>query len=302
MAFNLTTLCMKDDPNVTPEDVHALKTHLDRQRLIVHEGMQICRFVVISDYDMEDFQKLDIYDGDPANISPVKFLKAQYSDQEVPHHSFHQREIFKNTLFGSHDKTMFIDANVMPRGLMHSILFSSLPEKGDPAHTTYELAEDQKEKIKENNWATLNMPLDWTETESTMFQTSFYQHIYGDHADFVQKMFDKDIISKYETFAHFIEGEYEEFLLPMQPGVVGKYFVGDRERNDNLNEMWEKNVRPSFPAQWRGIGGDEDSQYIHWEHDYRDMSKQTSLLYLDRGASGDLVDPNSDYWLKLWIL
>ena len=68
MAFNLTTLCMKDDPNVTPEDVHALKTHLDRQRLIVHEGMQICRFVVISDYDMEDFQKLDIYDGDPANI------------------------------------------------------------------------------------------------------------------------------------------------------------------------------------------------------------------------------------------
>lgn len=293
---------MKDDPCVTPEDVHALKTHLDRQRLIVHEGMQICRFVVISDYDMEDFEKLDIYDGDPANVSPVKFLKAQYSDQEVPHHSFHQREIFKNTLFGSHDKTMFIDANVMPRGLMHSILFSSLPEKGDPSHTTYELAEDQKEKIKENNWATLNIPLDWTETEQTMFQTSFYQHIYNDHPDFVEKMFDKDIISKYETFAHFIEGEYEEFLLPMQPGVVGKYFVGDKDRNDDLNKAWEKNVRPSFPAQWRGMGGDEDASYIHWEHDYRDMTKQTSLLYLDRGASGDLVDPSSDYWLKLWIL
>ena len=135
-----------------------------------------------------------------------------------------------------------------------------------------------------------------------MFQTSFYQHIYNDHPDFVEKMFDKDIISKYETFAHFIEGEYEEFLLPMQPGVVGKYFVGDRERNDELNKMWEKNVRPSFPAQWRGIGGDEDASYIHWEHDYRDMTKQTSLLYLDRGASGDLVDPSSDYWLKLWIL
>ena len=125
------------------------------------------------------------------------------------------------------------------------------------------------------------MALDWTETEQTMFLPYFYQHVYGDHQDFVSKMFDKDIISKYETFAHFIEGEYEEFLLPMQPGVVGKYFVGDRERNDNLNEMWEKNVRPSFPAQWRGIGGDEESQYIHWEHDYRDMSKQTSLLYLD---------------------
>ena len=139
MAFNLTTLCMKDDPNVTPADVHALKTHLDKERLIVHEGMQICRFTVISDYDMSVFEELDIYDGDPANQSPVKFLKAMYSDQEVPHHRFHQREVFKNMLFGNGDKTMFIDANVMPRGLMHSVLFSSLPEKGDPEHTTYEL-------------------------------------------------------------------------------------------------------------------------------------------------------------------
>jgi len=49
MAFNLTTLCMKDDPNVTPHDVHNLKTYLDKQRLIYHEGMQICHFVIISD-------------------------------------------------------------------------------------------------------------------------------------------------------------------------------------------------------------------------------------------------------------
>ena len=300
MAFNLTTLCMKDDPNVTPADVHALKTHLDKERLIVHEGMQICRFTVISDYDMSVFEELDIYDGDPANQSPVKFLKAMYSDQEVPHHSFHQREVFKNMLFGNGDKTMFIDANVMPRGLMHSVLFSSLPEKGDPEHTTYELVEEQKQKIKENNWATLNMALDWTETEQTMFLPQFYQHIYGDHQDFVAKMFDTDIINKYETFAHFIEGEYEEFLLPMQPGIVGKYFVGDRDRNDELNKMWETNVRPAFPDQWRGLGGDEESAYIHWEHDYRDMTKQTSLLYLDRGE--DNIEPYKDYWLKLWIL
>ena len=62
--------------------------------------------------------------------------------------------------------------------------------------------------------------------------------------------------------------------------------------------MWEKNVRPTFPAQWRGLGGDEDAQYIHWEHDYRDMSKQTSLLYLDKNDK----DVDLDYWLKLWVL
>ena len=40
-AFNLTTLCMKDDPTVTPHDVHNLKTYLDKQRLIYHEYADI---------------------------------------------------------------------------------------------------------------------------------------------------------------------------------------------------------------------------------------------------------------------
>ena len=71
--------------------------------------------------------------------------------------------------------------------------------------------------------------------------------MYMKYQDFVSKMFDKDIISKYETFAHFIEGEYEEFLLPMQP-VVGKYFVDDRERNDEPMQC-ERRTFDHFP-QW----------------------------------------------------
>tara|TARA_Y100001937_G_C7075212_1_gene310280 strand:+ start:106 stop:1008 length:903 start_codon:yes stop_codon:yes gene_type:complete len=300
MAFNLTTICMKDDPDVTPQDVFNLKVNLDKQRLIMHEGMQISRFVVISDYDKEEFLKLNIYEDDPADISPVRFLKVP--TEEVHHPSFHQRNVFKNTLFGQHDKTMFIDANVMPLQLSHSLLFSSLPDKGDPEHSSYKLADDQKEKIIENNWATLNMALDWSETEDTMFLPYFYQHNYGDHEELVAKMYDKDIISKYTTFAHFLEGEFDEFLLPFQPGVIGKYFVKDKEKNDNLNAMWEKNVRPEFPAQWRGTGGDEESAYIEWEHEYRTTSRQCSMMYFDRHYNGDFVNPSDDYYLRLWLL
>ena len=108
MAFNLATLCMKDDPNVTPHDVHNLKTYLDKQRLIYHEGMQICRFTVISDYDESEFTDIDVFADDHANLSSARLLKTMYSDQEVPHPSFHQREIFKNALFANGDKTMFI--------------------------------------------------------------------------------------------------------------------------------------------------------------------------------------------------
>ena len=73
------------------------------------------------------------------------------------------------------------------------------------------------------------------------------------------------MISKYKTFAHFIEGEYDEFMLPFQPAVVGKYFANNKEKNLALNEAYEKNVRPSFPEQWRGTGGDEEAEYISYE-------------------------------------
>ena len=230
MAFNLTTVCMKDDPKVDLSDIQRLKLHLDKQRLILHEGMQICRFVVITDYTKEEFEEFDIWDDDPNDVSPMRILTAQGGD--VPHPSFHQREVFRNALFSNGDKTMFIDANVIPKGLMHSIMFSSIPETGDPEHTTYDLSPEDEQKIKDNNWSTLNICLDWTETEDTLFLPYFYQHNYNEHADLVAKMFDKTVISEYETFAHFLEGEYDEFLLPMSPGVVGKYYVSDKLNND----------------------------------------------------------------------
>ena len=82
MAFNLTTLCMKDDFNMTA-DVHNLKTYLDKQRLIYHEGMQICRFTVISDYDESEFTDIDVFADERTNLSSAKLLKTMYSGQSA---------------------------------------------------------------------------------------------------------------------------------------------------------------------------------------------------------------------------
>ena len=70
---------------------------------------------------------------------------------------------------------LLADANVIPKGLMHSVMFSSIPETGDPEHTTYDLSAEDEQKIKDNNWSTLNICLDWTETEDTLFLPYFYQ-------------------------------------------------------------------------------------------------------------------------------
>ena len=78
MAFNFATVCMKDDPTTTPEDVVNLKMHMDKQRLIMHEGMQVCRFVVISDYSQQDFVDAQgQWADDPNNDSPARFITAE---------------------------------------------------------------------------------------------------------------------------------------------------------------------------------------------------------------------------------
>ena len=54
-TFNFHTVCMKNGNISLFEDVINLKMHMDKQRLIMHEGMQVCRFVVVSDYTQADF-------------------------------------------------------------------------------------------------------------------------------------------------------------------------------------------------------------------------------------------------------
>ena len=57
MAFNIATVCLKNDPTTTPEDVIKLKLSLDANRLLVHEGMTISKLTVFTDYAKADFMK-----------------------------------------------------------------------------------------------------------------------------------------------------------------------------------------------------------------------------------------------------
>ena len=297
MAFNFATVCMKDDPTTTPEDVVNLKMHMDKQRLIMHEGMQVCRFVVVSDYSQQDFVDAQgQWADDPNNDSPARFITAESLPEGVDP-SFAIRNVFKNDLFGEHDKTMYCHPRCLPMELTHGIMYSSLPDKGDPSHTSYTLSDEDKASITDNNYAVLNLALDWTKTEPTMFLPYFFQFVYEDHEELTKKMFDTEVISKYETFMHFIEGEYNEFVLPMLPATVGKYYCGDKSKNNELVDAYEES-RETIEANWRGTGGEPDAKYIAWDHDYRSMSKQTSLVYFDETK----CSMNEDYWARMRLL
>ncbi len=296
MAFNFATVCMKDDPTTTPEDVVNLKMHMDKQRLIMHEGMQICRFVVFSDYDEKEFVDASVWKDDPNNHSPGAFVETKPLPEGIDP-SFAIRDLFKNNLFSEHDKTMYCHPRCVPVELTHSILFSTLPDKGNPNHTSYVLSDEDKKDIISNNWGTLNLAVDWTNTEPTQFMPYFFQFIYAEQDSLRDKMFDDEIIAKYDTFMHFIEGEYDEFVLPMLPATVGKYYCGDKDMNNTLIEEYEEQ-RELIEANWRGTGGEPESKYIYWDHDYRGMTKQTSIVYFDETK----CKKEEDYWARMRLL
>lgn len=300
MAFNVATVCLKDDPTTTPEDVVRLKLSMDANRLLVHEGMQISKLSVFTDYEKSDFLAVqprwnNVEDeGDPNVPSGMQFNAIE---GEFKHPSHAIKHIFKNDRYGEHDKIMVMHPRVKWRNLGHSIVFSTLPEKGNPNHTSYKLAEEDRKAIIEHNWSTLNLAVDWTESEATQFMPQFFQFNYGEHDAFVEKMYD-GTLEKYETFMHFVEAEYEEFVLPMMPAVLGKYYACDHDANKRLNEMYEKNVRPLFPDQWRGTGGEEEAKFLSFDHDWRDMTKQCSLLFFDETA-GPISD---DYYAQMYLV
>ena len=297
MAFNFSTVCMRDDPTTEPRDVVELKMLMDRQRLILHEGMQICRFVVFSDYPKEDFAEAQgAWATDDNHESPARFLDVQPVPEGIDP-SFAVRNLFKNDLFAEHDKTMYCHPRCVPQELTHSIMFSTLPDKGNPNHTSYDLSDEDKKEIIANNWSTLNLSVDWTKTEPTMFMPYFFQFNYEEHKELTKKMFDDELITKYDSFMHFIEAEYDEFVLPMLPATVGKYYCGNKTKNNELNDAYEEN-RELIEANWRGTGGEPESKYLSWDHDWRGLSKQTSMMYLDETEMGRY----DDYWCRMRML
>ena len=107
-------------------------------------------------------------------------------------------------------------------------------------------------------------------------------------------------IKKYPTFQHMLEDKFIGEFIRTEAGAVGPYRVNDEDYNQDLIHAYEKNVRPHFANGEYGCpGGEEEELYISIDHHYRDMARQTRMVYLDRP---DNVKPEEDYFLELYII
>lgn len=290
--MHIVTTCTTDDPSRNIEDVRRLKKSLDRNRIL--ELDTPWTFSVISDYDRNEIRE--------ALGERTRIIQVEREDENDVYHdpSFYVGYAFNNYHFNSEDKVVYLDANVMVKNPVSSLLYDGLPDRGDCKHASIDtLTFEQREKIEAENLPSIYMCENWTGKGDTKYLPYFMMFHYGQNNELISILEDEEKIKQYPTFQHLLEAEYNGVIIRTSVGTVGPYRVNDNDYNDDLIAAYEKNVRPLLDDEFSSPGGEPDERYISRDHHYRDFCRQTRVLFLDRP---DNVDPAEDYYLELWLL
>ena len=295
MAMHIVTSCTTDDSTRSLEDVRRLKKSLDRQRALTTDSPWT--FSIITDYDRKTIREV--------LGERTKVIMVEREDAEDVFHdpSFYLVYAFNNYNFNSEDKVVYLDANVVVKNPVISLLYDGLPDRGDCQHASIDtLTFEQRERIEAENLPAIYQCEDWTGKGDTKYFPHFMMFHYGQNAELTDFMMMENIeeIQKYPTFQHMLEDKFVGEFIRTQAGAVGPYRVNDEDYNQDLIHAYEKNVRPHFANDEYGCpGGEEEELYISIDHHYRDMARQTRMVYLDRP---DNVKPEEDYFLELYII
>jgi len=293
MAIELVCVKTKDN-GVTSEDINRFKLSLDRMRVTADYGFQMCRLNVLTD----DKEGLD------EGIRVIPYL----GNEKITNPKWHPMELHNyDDFFGFGTKTMYFDANFIARDLTAGFCFAGIPDKGTTHETERVFTAEETARIQEEQLPFLQLADNWWDVSenASKYSDKYFGFVAGDTREMYRKFMQdpEGYQQKYDSIAEFYENEFDGFILPTDLGCVGGYYVDDLEKNKKVNELYEERIRPQFEqnvALWRGMGGEPEARYIEFSHEYRDITKQCSLLYLDRGE--DNKDPFSDRYLHLWVL
>jgi hypothetical protein len=290
MAIELVCVKTKDN-GVTSEDINRFKLSLERMRVLRDVGFQNCRLNVLTD----DKEGLD------EDIRVIPYL----GNDKITNPAFTPIELHNyDDFFGGGTKVMYFSANFIARDLTGGFCFDGIPDKGTTHETTHKFTAEEITAIQDGNLSFLQLSKKWWANDST-YSDAYFGFIAGDTRDLYRKFMQdpEGYQEKYDNFADFYENEFDGFILPVIDGLIGGYYVDDVAKNKEVNDFYEERVRPIFtenPNNWRGLGGEPEAKFIEFNHEYRDITKQCSLLLLERGE--DNKDPFTDRFLHLWVL
>ena len=110
--MHIVTTCTSDDSTRSLEDVRRLKKSLDRQRA----RTILWTFSIITDYDRKTVEVL-------GERTKVIMVEREDADDVFHDPSFYLVYAFNNYNFNSEDKVVYLDANVVVKNPVISILY-----------------------------------------------------------------------------------------------------------------------------------------------------------------------------------
>lgn len=293
--MHIVTFCTTDDETRNPEDVRRLKLQLDRERAFMADTFW--RFTIITDYDKTEFKELM-----GPHETNIRYISIEKEDENDVFHdpSFYLTYAFENYHFNDEDKVVYLDANLLIKNQFIGLIYQGLPDRGDVTHCNLPfITQEQKDNISNNNLPAFYQCEDWTGVHNTKFSPHFLMFHYGQCKELVEKLNDDTLVQSYSTMQEFIEGEFNGEIVRTASGVVGEYYVNDEDENDTLIGKYEKVVKPTFPTEFVGHGGEEDERYLSRDHEYRDMCRQTCMVHLIKNPG---QNPAENRYLELWLL
>tara|TARA_B100000085_G_scaffold209451_1_gene193408 strand:- start:1445 stop:2329 length:885 start_codon:yes stop_codon:yes gene_type:complete len=275
------------------QDTNDFIDAMSRQRMWVsHDGVKLHDLYVVTDEDSEQFYNEYINDFIPTGDwngewCLMEGFKYAYENVDDEH------------------KAVFFTGRTRVHNCISQLSLQNIPERGSCALMRFPWSEERQQEVEDKMLFPVEQYDNWWSDDTEY--SPYYFGIAASSASFFYKKFSADsdrIQSEYNNFQEWLEVELLEFVahIPYPNGTNAVLHINDKAANKNLNLIWDENVRPSFtdgsnPFGWRGMGGEPEAKYVSYGHEYRDLTKQCSLVTF----IGE-EDPRIDEWLRLWIL
>lgn len=297
MPMQMVVVKTKDN-GVTGEEVNQFFRRTQRQRILRpnDDGIALYKFHVYTD-DPEGIEERD-------EINIIPFF-ARGSDV-ITDPAYRKLDMFNYTNFGEGTKTCVVDPRLVFKDFSLAELASGVPDAGTTNETAHPFTEEETQFIKENNTTFLQQAHAWWDSTPTTYHHSLLMFVQGGWEWLINE-FNKDpqgIQSEYpgeEGFQTWVESFSDDprlYFIPITYGALCQYTLGDPVKNTLMNDEFDTKVRGTWGDNFR-MGGDEEALLFEFDHEYRDLSKHCSFLFLDAEHG---VDAREDEWLDLWIL
>lgn len=291
-CINIVTVKIGDDPRDTKK-VNDIMLHLMKLNVFqLTQPHALIRYFVYTDHPEDPELDTDL------GIIPIPLeLKGGITNPD-----YYKLDMFDNKIENREgkvldEKCIIWDINLMPRDMCQNLIINGMPHAGevDDQFLEGDIDTDLIKKIRENKYDYIRMSSNWTDDDKE-FDPWYIEFQNWDNRNLAQS--NKDTIEDPNDFdiCKYIQDNHTGIILATPPGVFSPYYAENQEKNEELNPLWDTNVKKYFPDQWEGHGGDPDDDLYYYTHEWKRINAQAKFMYIHE--DGNRYD---DLFLRLWV-